>query len=200
MDNYIIKLDELMIKYLNYISKNNNNSAKYVLGLSILMVKPKNNIIEFKDIADKVIDIYFRNIFKYDLIEHNKNQPSKVQQDMKEYFETYGYTSELSSIDRNNIRNLIIKNKSNGFFKYVLPCFTGARKNDKGEYIYPNIGENEFFYYDLYKEELILKQDFLNLINEKYYLIKYLTIEYYRKYLEKKNPNIKNINEILIEY
>ncbi|MDY2883424.1 MAG: hypothetical protein SOT71_12310 [Romboutsia timonensis] len=44
---------------------NNNNSAKYILGLSILLIKPSSKVIKFEDIADKVAEIYFRNIFKY---------------------------------------------------------------------------------------------------------------------------------------
>ena len=125
---------ELIEKYEKLLLRN-NNSYKYVLGLSILMIKPKSRIIKFEEIADKVVDIYFRNIFKYNLIEHNKNQPTKVQQDMKIYFDTYGYKNYLTNLDKENIIKLIVQNKNNGFFKYVLPCFTGAKKNDKGQYI-----------------------------------------------------------------
>ena len=90
---------ELIEKYEKLLLRN-NNSYKYVLGLSILMIKPKSRIIKFEEIADKVVDIYFRNIFKYSLIEHNKNQPTKVQQGMKIYFDTYGYKNYLTNLDK----------------------------------------------------------------------------------------------------
>lgn len=195
-DIYIIELIE---KYEKLLLRN-NNSYKYVLGLSILMIKPESRIIKFEDIADKVVEIYFRNIFKYNLIEHNKNQQTKVQQDMKTYFDTYGYKNHLSDIDKENLINLIVKNKNNGFFKYVLPCFTGAKKNDKGQYIYPLIWENEYFYYDLNKEVIVLSHEYIYIINQKYTLLKNITIEKYAQYLEKRNPKNKDIRKILSHY
>ena len=190
---------ELIEKYEKLLLRN-NNSYKYVLGLSILMIKPKSRIIKFEEIADKVVDIYFRNIFKYNLIEHNKNQPTKVQQDMKIYFDTYGYKNYLTNLDKENIIKLIVQNKNNGFFKYVLPCFIGAKKNDKGQYIYPAIGENEFFYYDLNKEVIVLSDEFLDIINQNQSKLKAITIKKYTEYLEKRNPNNKSISEILNYY
>ena len=66
-------MEELVEKYKECISKNNNNSYKYVLGLSILLIRPSAKIIKFEEIADKVVEIYFRNIFKYNLIEYKNN-------------------------------------------------------------------------------------------------------------------------------
>lgn len=62
-----IKLIDLYRESLHH----NNNSAKYVLGLSILMLSPNSKEISFEDIAKNAIEIYHRNIFKYNLIEHN---------------------------------------------------------------------------------------------------------------------------------
>ena len=190
---------KLVEEYEKLLSRN-NNSYKYVLGLSILKIKPKSRIIKFEEIAQVVVDIYFRNIFKYNLVEHSKNQPTKVQQDMQEYFDTYGYKTKLDDRDKENLVKLIVENKKNGFFKYVLPCFNGAKKNEKGYYIYPSIGENNFFYYDLDKEVIVLSEEFLDIINTKHYLLKSITIEKYIQYLERRNPDNNDISYILNEY
>ena len=195
---YINEL-KLTQKYEESLSRN-NNSAKYVLGLSILMIKPTSKIIRFEEIAEKVVGIYFRNVFKYNLVEHNINQPTKVQQDMKEYFDKYGCPERLTAVDKQKLVELVVKNKNNGFFKYVLPCFTGAKKNEKGQYVYPSVGENEFFSYNMFKEELILSDDFLDIINKKYYMLKCITIEKYIIYMEKRNPDNKEISEIINYY
>ena len=81
-----------------------------------------------------------------------------------------------------------------------MPCFTGAKKNDKGQYIYPLIGENEFFYYDLNKEVMVLSNEFLYIINKNYSQLNEITIKKYIEYLEKRNPDNKNISKILNYY
>lgn len=199
MSKIYMDISELIDKYEKSLSRN-NNSAKYVLALSILMLKPQNNIIRFEEIADKAIDIYFRNIYKYKLVEHNKNQPTKVQKDMSAYFDKYGYLDELTSTHKNNIVDIVVKNKNNGFFKYVLPCFTGAKKNEKGQYVYPVVGENEFFFYNLNTEEVILSDEFLKLIKQEYHILRFITIEKYAQYLKKRNSQNIEIYEILNYY
>ncbi len=189
-------MNDMIEKYEKSLSRN-NNSAKYVLGLSILMIKPNDKKIKFYDIADKVIDIYYNNVFKHHLVEHNKNQVPKTIQDMKNYFDIYGYPTELTSTDKLNIIKMVVENKKNGFFRYVLPCFTGAKKDDKGTYLYPTRGENEFFSYDLKEEEIILSDEFLNLIKNEYHLLKCITIDKYIDYLKRRNDNNKEISEIM---
>ena len=73
-------------------------------------------------------------------------------------------------------------------------------KNDKGQYIYPLIGENEFFYYDLNKEVMVLSNEFLYIINKNYSQLNEITIKKYIEYLEKRNPDNKNISKILNYY
>lgn len=124
-------MQRLIEKYKNSISVNNNNSYKYVLGLSILLIKPSSKVIKFEEIADKVVEIYFRNIFKYNLIEYrSKNKVPKVQQDMQCYFDKNNMVELLSLKDKKELIDLIVNNKNNGFFKYVLPCFIGAKKDE----------------------------------------------------------------------
>ena len=195
-----IESGDIIEKYRKCISTNNNNSYKYVLGLSIIQINPKNKIIKFNDIADKVVDIYFNNIFINKLIEHNKNQETRVQIDMKNYFDKYGLKKELDKSNKEEIVKIIVNNRNNGFFKYVLPCFTGAKKGNNGNYIYPDVGCNEFFSYDINKQEIHLSENMMDIINKQYNLIKNITVEEYSKYLKKKNNNKNNIDYILDEY
>lgn len=194
-------MEELVEKYKECISKNNNNSYKYILGLSILLIRPSAKIIKFEEIADKVVEIYFRNIFKYNLIEYkNKNQLPKVQQDMQSYFDKNGMVELLSLKQKKELIDLVVANKNNGFFKYVLPCFTGAKKDENGKYIYPNYGCNKFFSYDINKEEIILTDEFFETIIKRYHELKYVTIEEYIKYLRKRNEDNYYIEEIINYY
>lgn len=194
-------MERLVERYKESISKNNNNSYKYVLGLSILLIKPSTEVIKFKEIADKVVEIYFRNIFKYNLIEHkNKNQVPKVQLDMKSYFDKNGYCELLTLKQKKDLINLIVYNKNNGFFKYVLPCFTGAKKDENSRYVYPSLGYNEFFYYDLNKEEIVLTDEFFEVIKKRYHELKYITIEKYIDYLKSINLDNDYIEEIINYY
>ena len=180
----------------------NNNSYKFVLGLAILKIKEREegNYIDFYKLAEEITEIYFRNIFKFNINENGKNKETRVEQIMKNYFTKYGYTSELTNTDKKNISKLIVENKKDGFFKYTLPCFDCAKKDDKGRYLYPDKGKNDFFYYDIDKEEIILTDDFLNLIKKEKKSLNRITIEKYELFLKKRNENIKNIHEILKYY
>ena len=195
MYKYEVEINETVYKYKNAISSNNMNSYKYVLGLSIILINPNYKTISFYQIADKVIDIYFNNIIINGLIEQKDNNMIALR-DIKEYIEQNNIKFELSKKDKNLLIEKLVNNKKNGFFKYVLPCFIGAQKNEKGRYIYPLDGKNEFFSYDIDKKEIILSDEFFDCLQKDYFLLKFITIEEYAKYLEKKN-NDKDIKYIL---
>ena len=186
MHKYEVEISETVYKYKNAISSNNMNSYKYVLGLSIILINPNYKIISFYQIADKVIDIYFNNIIVNGLVEQKDNNMIALR-DIKEYIDKNDIESELSKKDKNLLIEKLVDNKKNGFFKYVLPCFIGAQKNEKGRYIYPLAGENEFFSYDIDKKEIVLSDEFLGCLQKDYFLLKFITIEEYAKYLEKRN-------------
>lgn len=195
MHKYEVEISETVYKYKNAISSNNMNSYKYVLGLSIILINPNYKIISFYQIADKVIDIYFNNIIVNGLVEQKDNNMIALR-DIKEYIDQNNIKSELSKKDKNLLIEKLVENKNDGFFKYVLPCFTGAKKNEKGRYIYPLDGENEFFSYDIDKKEIVLSDEFLGCLQKDYFLLKFITIEEYAKYLKKKN-NDKDVKYIL---
>lgn len=94
----------------------------------------------------------------------------------------------------------VVSNKNKGFFRYVLPCFTGAKKGSKGRYVYPLKGENDFFSYDLNLCKIELTEPFYELILKKGYQLKCITIEEYIKYLKKRNPKNRNIEQIINYY
>lgn len=194
-------MERLIEKYKNSISVNNNNSYKYVLGLSILLIKPSSKVIKFEEIADKVVEIYFRNIFKYNLIEYrSKNKVPKVQQDMQCYFDKNNMVELLSLKDKKELIDLIVNNKNNGFFKYVLPCFTGAKKDENNRYIYPTFGYNDFFYYDLNNKNIILTDEFFDVLIKRYHELKFITIDKYILYLKSINVDNDYIEEIINYY
>ena len=198
MYKYEVEISEIVYKYKNAISSNNINSYKYVLGLSIILINPNYKRISFNQIADKVIDIYFNNIIVNQLIEQKNNNMITLKT-IKEYIDENNIKSELSKKDKNLLIEKIVGNKNNGFFKYVLPCFTGAEKIEIGRYIYPLSGENEFFSFDIDKEEIILSDEFFNSLQKDYFTLKFITVEEYSKYLEKKNnKEVKGILEKLL--
>ena len=198
MYKYEVEISQTAYRYKNAISSNNMNSYKYVLGLSIILINPNYKTISFYQIADKVIDIYFNNIIVNGLVEQKDNNMITLR-DIKEYIDQNNIESELSKKDKNLLIEKLVDNKKNGFFKYVLPCFTGAKKNENGNYIYPLDGENEFFSYDIEKKEIILSDEFFDCLQKDYFLLKFITIQEYAKYLEKKNnKDVKYILERLL--
>ena len=194
---YEFETSSLVDEYKLAISSNNNNSYKYVLGLSILQISPSYNRITFEQIADKVLNIYIRNILEYNLKEYNASQVPETIKMIKNYFEDRDI-KHINIRDRKELIERMINNKKNGFFKYVLACFTGAKKNINGYYEYPSIGENKIFSNDLSKKEIILTDNFLNVINEEYDEIKIITTQAYINYLQKKNST--NIKEVFKSY
>lgn len=194
---YEIKISEMAYKYKQAISSNNTNSAKYVLGLSVILINPNYKRISFEQIAEKVVDIYFHNIIVNKLVEQKNNNMIALKQ-IKEYMEKYNITSELSRIDKSKLIEIISNHKTSGFFKYVLPCFTGAKKDVNGRYIYPIKGRNEFFAYDIDKKEIILSDEFFRCLQEEYMTLKVITIEEYINYLQKRNN--KDVRFVLEKY
>lgn len=186
MYKYEVEIDETVYKYKTAISSNNVNSYKYVLGLSIILINPNYKRISFEQIADKVIDIYFNNIIINGLVEQKNNNMIALKQ-IRDYIDENNIKSELNKTDKNLLIEKLIDNQKNGFFKYVLPCFTGAKKDEQGRYVYPLTGENEFFSYNIEEKEIILSDQFFDCLRREYFLLKFITIEEYSKYLEKRN-------------
>ena len=186
MYKYEVEIDEIVYKYKMSISSNNVNSYKYVLGLSIILINPNYKRISFEQIADKVIDIYFNNIIINGLVEQKNNNMIALKQ-IRDYIDENNIKSELNKTDKNLLIEKLIDNQKNGFFKYVLPCFTGAKKDEQGRYVYPLTGENEFFSYNIEEKEIILSDKFFDCLRREYFLLKFITIEEYSKYLEKRN-------------
>ena len=177
---------------VRYIDINNDTDNTFLGNINVK--------VEDETVIDKNISIEENKDIKYlndyDIIKIVYVTPY-------DYYRSDLIESTLENVndrDKENIIKLIVQNKNNGFFKYVLPCFTGAKKNDKGQYIYPAIGENEFFYYDLTKEVIVLSDEFLDIINQNQSKLKAITIKKYTEYLEKRNPNNKSISEILNYY
>lgn len=186
MYKYEVEIDEIVYKYKMSISSNNVNSYKYVLGLSIILINPNYKRISFEQIADKVIDIYFNNIIINGLVEQKNNNMIALKQ-IRDYIDENNIKSELNKTDKNLLIEKLIDNQKNGFFKYVLLCFTGAKKDEQGRYVYPLTGENEFFSYNIEEKEIILSDKFFDCLRREYFLLKFITIEEYSKYLEKRN-------------
>lgn len=186
MYKYEVEIDEIVYKYKMSISSNNVNSYKYVLGLSIILINPNYKRISLEQIADKVIDIYFNNIIINGLVEQKNNNMIALKQ-IRDYIDENNIKSELNKTDKNLLIEKLIDNQKNGFFKYVLPCFTGAKKDEQGRYVYPLTGENEFFSYNIEEKEIILSDKFFDCLRREYFLLKFITIEEYSKYLEKRN-------------
>lgn len=186
MYKYEVEIDEIVYKYKMSISSNNVNSYKYVLGLSIILINPNYKRISFEQIADKVIDIYFNNIIINGLVEQKNNNMIALKQ-IRDYIDENNIKSELNKTDKNLLIEKLVDNQKNGFFKYVLPCFTGAKKDEQGRYVYPLTGENEFFSYNIEEKEIILSDKFFDCLRREYFLLKFITIEEYSKYLEKRN-------------
>ena len=156
------------------------------MGLSIILINPNYKRISFEQIADKVIDIYFNNIIINGLVEQKNNNMIALKQ-IRDYIDENNIKSELNKTDKNLLIEKLIDNQKNGFFKYVLPCFTGAKKDEQGRYVYPLTGENEFFSYNIEEKEIILSDKFFDCLRREYFLLKFITIEEYSKYLEKRN-------------
>ena len=106
---------------------------------------------------------------------------------IRDYIDENNIKSELNKTDKNLLIEKLIDNQKNVFFKYVLPCFTGAKKDEQGRYVYPLTGENEFFSYNIEEKEIILSDQFFDCLRREYFLLKFITIEEYSKYLEKRN-------------
>ena len=105
----------------------------------------------------------------------------------------------LTDKNKQELANIVLGDKNKGFFKYVLPCFTGAKKDYKGRYAYSAKWWNEFSIYDLNLGKWSWQNFTMNCL-KKYHELKYITIEEYINYLQKRNPKNTRIEEIINYY
>lgn len=168
-------------EYIKLVNDGNQNTYKHALGYVLAQLNPQNNIIEFKEIADKVIDFYYTRAIIPGLSHtSNPKQQPKAITAIKEVLQEEGLLENVDVIPKEIKERMIekiVNEKNKGFFKYVLPCWEGARKSPNGNYIYPPVGENSCFSYSLGTRQIILKDDFKNLINDNSELLKEMVLE-----------------------
>lgn len=178
-------------EYIELISKRNQNTYKYALGYVLAELNPEKNIIPFQVIADKIIDFYYMRAVLPKLSHtNNPAQKQKVITTIEEVIQEEGLLEDVDVIPekiKKKIVKKIVREKNNGFFKYVLPCWEGARKNSSEKYIYPEVGENNCFWYSLVSEEIVLKEDFKSLINYNSELLKKMVLQVLEEKLRRFN-------------
>ncbi|PAB60815.1 HNH endonuclease signature motif containing protein [Anaeromicrobium sediminis] len=196
-------------KYKKAISRN-QNSYKFALGLALIQTINNNRRVYYEEIIRKVADIYFKHHFIYKINEsNNPNQVPIVITILEEYLKNvYGNISNIKKLSKEDLNALSVylinpKKITNiinsplvatklttnkGFFYYTLPCWQKAEKiKGKSYYDYSNSGENDFFLYDSNKKVLLIKEDFINLINTRKELLTDITVGQWVKFTEKFN-------------
>ena len=178
-------------EYIRLVSSKNQNTYKYALGYALAVLNPKGITISFEEIADIVVDFYYERAIVPNLRHsNNKNQVPRVIQDMQKVLEDYAYLPGVEPLPKRfkvSMIEKVISNTTNGFFRYVLPCWEEAIKNEKGYYIYPKEGENSCFSYSVDKREIVLKEEFKNCINEYSNRLQAKVLEELSEFLKKYN-------------
>ena len=139
----------------------------------------------------------FDDFFDYPFVKNEAESNGLMKTDVKDTEHGYEITMNLPGVKKEDVKAAL----KDGYLTISATSDSKKEeKNDKGQYIYPAIGENEFFYYDLNKEVIVLSDEFLDIINQNQSKLKAITIKKYTEYLEKRNPNNKSISEILNYY
>lgn len=188
--NTVLKSDE----YIRLVTTGNQNTYKYALGYALAVLNPKEERVAFEEIAEIVVDFYYtRAILPNIRHSNNKKQVPIIIQDMQSVLEEYPYIIGVEELPRELKKKMVekvISNTKNGFFRYVLPCWEGAQKNEKGNYLYPKEGENGYFSYSLEKKEMVLCSAFMNIILRDSEKIKVEILEQLELFLKKYNKKM----------
>jgi hypothetical protein len=85
------------------------------------------------------------------------------------------------------------------FFSYVLSCWQGASRNQRGYYVHPKLGINEFFSYDVIKKEIELTEPFIACINDHRETLRNLNVLEWAQFLEKFNLSPNLITKLMLK-
>lgn len=182
------------------IRTGNQNSYKFALGRAVIEEYEGDVHIFISKLAARIAGYYYRNLQVFKLRETNNpgQQPtatkvlqgliksrygdSRVPKRMSKQFREY-YASKLV---------LPPKGWGRSVFAYVLPCWQGATKNDRGYYNYPSSGANEFFEYSIDEGMIRLSSGFAETIDSHRATLLSLVILEWARFLEKFNhtPNL----------
>ena len=129
--------------FMMCVTKANQNTYKYALAYAFLEINLDSAFIDFDTIAKKVIEFYYLKAVQPQLVHtNNKKQQPIVVTVIERVMKEYGYDYSYESIPDDAMEKMvceIVEEKNKGFFKYVLPCWEGAKKDDRGYYVYPCI-------------------------------------------------------------
>ncbi|MDO5516197.1 MAG: hypothetical protein Q4F66_01505 [Clostridium sp.] len=177
--------------YMQLVTSGNQNTYKYALGYALAVIKPQDKVVLFEDIAEVIVEFYYiRAIVPNLRHSNNERQVPRVIQDMEEVLESYSYLPGVEKLPeelKKSMMKKVIDNITNGFFRYVLSCWEGARKNEKGYYIYPKEGKNSCFSYSLARQEIVLEEEFKECINRNSEMIQQDILEGLSEFLKKYN-------------